>query len=461
MTDAIHDLALFKNASRSTDRPRSSRDTKLRVVGTQTATMIERIVIIDDYSTARGGATALAVLSAKLFRGLEIPVTYICGDDGNNPELRAAGVDVVSLNSRNLLSNRKKAFVTGIHNAQANRLIKAWIAQNDTPTTAYHIHGWSQILSPAIFTALKTVSLRCAVHAHDFFTACPNGAFFDYQAQQVCLRKPLGASCVSTACDKRSYSHKLWRVARGYNVARLLKNQSEFGKIILLHEKMAQFFERTGYDAARLVTISNPIAPLSSERVAAEDNDEFVFIGRLDEEKGIEDALNAVRLAGARLCVIGDGPLMSMVKAAGDNVRAVGWQSHHEIGPTIRQASALLMPSRYPEPFGLVAIEAARSGLPVIMSRSAFLAEEMEQEGMALSCDTHDPQAFADTLRAFRAKPKHEIQQMSEQAFRLSPALALSHEQWRDALIAQYESLVFRHMAAEPAGTAPAKGALR
>ena len=150
-----------------------------------------------------------------------------------------------------------------------------------------------------------------------------------------------------------------------------------------------------------------------------------------------------------------------MVRAAGDNVRAVGWQSHQEIGQTIRQASALLMPSRYPEPFGLVAIEAARSGLPVIMSRSAFLAEEMERDGMALSCDTHDPRAFADTLRAFRAKPKHEIQQMSERAFSLSPALALSHEQWRDALIAQYESLVFKHMAAEPNGTAPAKGAFR
>ncbi len=80
-----------------------------------------------------------------------------------------------------------------------------------------------------------------------------------------------------------------------------------------------------------------------------------------------------------KLCVIGDGPLMPLVAASGDHVRAVGWQSHAEIGPTIRKARALLMPSRYPEPFGLVAIEAARSGLPVIMSRSAFLAEEMQR----------------------------------------------------------------------------------
>ncbi|MGO7209469.1 glycosyltransferase family 1 protein, partial [Rhizobium ruizarguesonis] len=58
-------------------------------------TRIDRVVIIDDYSVARGGATALAVLSAKLFRGLDIPVTYICGDDAANVELVALGVSMV------------------------------------------------------------------------------------------------------------------------------------------------------------------------------------------------------------------------------------------------------------------------------------------------------------------------------------------------------------------------------
>ncbi|MBX4910539.1 MULTISPECIES: glycosyltransferase [Rhizobium] len=406
-------------------------------------TMIDRVVVIDDYSVARGGATGLAVLSAKLFRGLDIPVTYICGDDAANAELAALGVAMVGLNSRDLLSaERAKAFVTGIHNGAAARMVANWIAAKDTANTVYHVHGWHQILSPALFRALALVAGRCVIHAHDFFTACPNGAFFDYQAQEICLRRPLGAGCIATACDKRSYSHKLWRLARGSNILRLLRAEADFGRIILLHEKMAGFLVGAGYRAERLTTIRNPVAPLSIGRVEAEANDEFVFIGRLDAEKGVEDAVAATRRAGARLCVIGDGPLMPLVAASGDHVRAVGWQSHAEIGTTIRKARALLMPSRYPEPFGLVAIEAARSGLPVIMSRSAFLAEEMERAGMAFACDTADEAAFADTLTRFSQMPRHEIRAMSERAFLMSPDLASTHEEWRDALLAEYCSLL-------------------
>nr|KZA99711.1 glycosyl transferase [Rhizobium leguminosarum] len=424
-------------------------------------TKIDRVVIIDDYSVARGGATALAVLSAKLFRGLDIPVTYICGDDAANADLIALGVLMVGLNSRDLLSaERAKAFVTGIHNGAAVRMVGNWIAANDTANTVYHVHGWHQILSPAIFRALMPVARRCVVHAHDFFTACPNGAFFDYQAQEVCLRRPLGGGCIATACDKRSYSHKLWRVARGSNILRRLKDQADFGRIILLHEKMASFLVGAGYRPERLTTIRNPVAPLSIKRIEAEANEEFVFIGRLDEEKGIEDAVAATRKAGVRLCVIGDGPLMPLVAASGDHVRAVGWQSHAEIGPTIRKACALLMPSRYPEPFGLVAIEAARSGLPVIMSRSAFLAEEMQRAGMAIACDTADESAFADTLTRFSQMPRHDVRAMSERAFLKSPDLASTHEEWRDALLSEYHSLISTNAVPELTDSVAIQGVL-
>lgn len=442
--------------------PASGRYAKLWRDGVDARPLLDRVVIIDDYSTARGGATALAVLSAKLFRGLGIDVTYICGDDGANEELAALGASIVRLNSRDLLSSsRAKAFATGIHNPAAGSMISSWVRANDTPKTVYHVHGWHQILSPIVFDALAPVADRCVVHAHDFFTGCPNGAFFDYQAQEICQRRPLGASCIATSCDKRSYAHKLWRTVRGANLFRTLRSRPAFGRIILLHEKMAGFLVGSGYRPERLVTIRNPIAPLTAERVVAEDNDEFVFIGRLDEEKGIEDALAATRRAGAKLCVIGDGPLMPAVATAGDHVRAMGWRSHAEIGQIIRTSSALIMPSRYPEPFGLVAIEAARSGLPVILTKGAFLAEEMERAGMALSCNTMDETAFAGTLTAFRNMPKEDVRRMSERAFGLSPNLATTHEEWRDALLTQYRSLISTHVVPEPRGGAIVQGAFR
>jgi glycosyltransferase involved in cell wall biosynthesis len=405
--------------------------------------VIDQIVILEDFSVARGGTTMLSLLSAKLFRQLDIPVTYICGDDGENPDLSEIGVSIFPMNGADLLNAKpQEAFFNGIHNGYIAQRVRAWIGANDTPNTIYHVNGWAKILSPSIFAALKMVAQRCVVHAHDFFAACPNGAFFNYQQQTICPHRPLSLNCMTTACDKRSYSHKLWRVARAVNVFNQLRGQAEFGSIILLHEKMRPFFLHTGYSECRLKTIRNPVQPLLPERVKVENNDEFFFIGRLDEEKGIEDALAATRKAGVKLCVIGDGPLMQNVKAAGPDVRALGWLSKRDIACHIPGALGLLMPSRYPEPFGLVAVEAARSGVPVIMSKDAFLAEEMTAAGLALSCDTRDAAAFAATIATLRDLAPADRRQMSKRAFARASDFALEHFQWRDALLDEYRSLL-------------------
>ncbi|MFC5446000.1 glycosyltransferase family 4 protein [Rhizobium halophytocola] len=404
---------------------------------------IERVVVIDDYSVARGGATTLALKSAELLRGLDIPVTYICGDAGAQPRLADAGISVVPLGGADLLHmSRVKALVTGIHNAAAAQLLRDWIAANDTPGTVYHVHGWSKILSPSIFKALAPVADRCVVHAHDFFAACPNGAYFDYQDQAVCDARPGSFGCLSRSCDKRNYAQKLWRAARGVNVERLLRDNAVFGRIILLHDKMRPFFERAGYDAQRLTTIANPVSVASPQRVEVEANREFFFIGRLDPEKGIEDALAAVEMAGVKLCVIGDGPLLPKVLAAGDNVRWLGWLSHEEIAAAISGARALVMSSRYPEPLGLVAVEAASFGVPVVMTEQAFIASDMVSAGMAVACDTSSADILAARLLEVLDMPEAVIRTMSEIAFRDWPSLALTQAQWRDALIEQYAGLL-------------------
>jgi glycosyltransferase involved in cell wall biosynthesis len=347
------------------------------------------------------------------------------------------------MNRLDLLSAKPvEAFATGIHNAQAARLIAGWIGANDTPNTVYHVNGWAKILSPSIFGALRCVAARCIVHAHDFFAACPNGAFFDYQAQALCPHRPLSARCITTACDRRSYAHKLWRVARGFNVFSNLRDQPEFSRIILLHDTMKAFFVHAGYGAERFTTIRNPAGLEATQRVEVENNEEFFFIGRLDAEKGIEDVIAVAGKAGVPLCIIGDGPLMASAKAAGPHVRALGWLSHAEIALHIRNARGLIMPSRYPEPFGLVAIEAARNGVPVILSADAFLAPELVSAGAAFACNTRDEAAFTATIAKLKYMSKPEIRQMSERAVVASQDLAMSHFDWRDALLAEYRSLL-------------------
>ena len=406
--------------------------------------VIDRLVVINDLSVARGGGTALALLSVKLFRQLGVPVTYICGDDGINPELVALGAEIVPLGGEHILTGtRGRGMATGLHNAGAKAMLEGWIAANDTAGTVYHVHGWSKIMSPAIFAALERVSGRSILHAHDFFLACPNGAFYDYQRQSACARAPLGFGCVTCNCDKRSYVQKIWRAGRSVRLRSiLLRKGASSRRVLLLHEKMAPAFERSGYPPEMLHTLRNPVTPFCSERVQVEDNSEFFFVGRLEPEKGIEDAVAAAALAGVPLTIIGEGPLKEQLSQNGKGARLLGWQSHDQIADRIRGARALLMPTRYPEPFGLVAVEASQSGIPVLLSDKAYLASEMVSAGIALTCDTSNATDFAKTLRQLADMSPPDIQAMSARAFSRAAQLATSPEEWRDALLDHYTHLI-------------------
>lgn len=402
--------------------------------------MLDRVVVINDVATARGGATGLALLSIRLLRASGVPVTMITGDDGSNPELAALGVDVVAVGGQHIgKAGGLAPFVSGIYNGASRRIIADWIGTNDSPGTVYHVHGWSKILSPSIFAALAPVARRTVLHAHDFFLACPNGAFQDYQRDETCLRVPLGSSCLVTNCDKRSYAQKLWRVARQQALSLLQGKAFAQTPILMIHDRMRGFFLRAGYAESRLIVLRNPVERFTAERIEAERNSVFYFVGRVEAEKGIEDAAAAAARAGVRLRVIGDGPERAALEERYRDVEVLGWSTREQIGRIIQDARALVMPSRYPEPFGLVAAEASRSGLPVILPPKAFLAEEMAEAGLGLVCDTSNEAAFADALRTIADTPSAEMRSTSERGFSASVPIATTPSEWRGRLVALYE----------------------
>ncbi|WP_283180096.1 hypothetical protein [Gemmobacter sp. 24YEA27] len=84
--------------------------------------------------------------------------------------------------------------------------------------------------------ALRPVAGRVVLHAHDYFLACPNGAFFDYRAGVTCDLSPMSLGCVTCNCDKRSAAQKLWRVARQAVQNRAVSRMLPEATVVLLHE---------------------------------------------------------------------------------------------------------------------------------------------------------------------------------------------------------------------------------
>lgn len=403
---------------------------------------MERVVVINDRSEARGGASALAILSVRLLRQRGVPVTYITGDGGSADF--ADGTEVVAVDGAALLQRSAiSASIIGLYNRAAYRALSSWIAENDTPGTVYHLHGWSKILTPAILHALHRVRERTVLHAHDYFLVCPNGGFMNYRRNQTCRLDPASAACIATNCDKRSYPEKLWWVARqGVRLA-VFDLRTAPSDIVLIHPDMAGYFERCGVAPDRLHPVRNPVEPLRAEPVQPAANRSAFFIGRLEMEKGITDLAEAARRALVPLEIIGDGPVRSELEKRYPDVTFHGWQQREAIGALIASARVVVLPTRYPEPFGLVAVEALSCGVPVLASDTALLSREIVEKGMGERFRANDVDDCAASLRALAADDER-VARMGAKALAHGPGLANSPDTWCDALLARYEAALSR-----------------
>ena len=139
------------------------------------------------------------------------------------------------------------------------------------------------------------------------------------------------------------------------------------------------------------------------------DHPVLLFVGRIQPLKGADvavKALAALNRRDARLAIVGgasgvDGgaevaALHGLVRRLGlvDQVRFVAPQPHHLLSSWYRAADVVLVPSRS-ESFGLVALEAAACGVPVVAAAVGGLRTLVDHGETGFLVDSRDPTAFA------------------------------------------------------------------
>jgi len=135
----------------------------------------------------------------------------------------------------------------------------------------------------------------------------------------------------------------------------------------------------------------------------------LVALGRLVPEKGFDvaiDAMPAVRAShpAARVTIAGDGPERAALARRAERLglsRAVelpGWVAPDDVPALIARSSLVVMPSRWREPFGLVALQAAQGGRPIVATRRGGLPEIVAPGETGLLVDADDPRALAAAI---------------------------------------------------------------
>lgn len=132
---------------------------------------------------------------------------------------------------------------------------------------------------------------------------------------------------------------------------------------------------------------------------------DFAFVGRVVREKGVDlfiDALARLKDRNFSATVIGIGPeekaLKAQVEAAGlsDRVTFAGKVCGEALARLLNRHRVLVVPSRWEEPFGLVALEGAACGCVVVGTRSGGLVDAIGPCGPIVPKD--DPRALAASM---------------------------------------------------------------
>ncbi len=162
-------------------------------------------------------------------------------------------------------------------------------------------------------------------------------------------------------------------------------------------------YQRLGFPDLRFVaTIPNAV-DVEHQPFSAEKDDYFLFVGRMNSEKGATAAIEVAHRLGARLIMAGkvneglerEYFAREIEPHLTETIHFRGEVDHETKVELYRRARCTLFPIQWPEPFGLVMIESLACGTPVIAFRLGSVPEVIEHGRTGFVVDTVDEMVAA------------------------------------------------------------------
>ncbi len=243
------------------------------------------------------------------------------------------------------------------------------------------------------------------VHAHDWLVAHPAIAlaeFFDVPLVSTIHATEAGrhSGWVSGAVSRQVHALESWLVHESDSLITCSAS---------MREEITELF---GPGLAETTVIPNGIDtdgwPFATRR-PHDGAPELLFFGRLEYEKGVHDAIAALpRIRrthpGATLTIAGDGTQLDFLSAQARKhkvlkaTKFIGRVDHEGLVRLLHKADVAVLPSHY-EPFGIVALEAAATGTPLVTSNIGGLGEAVIDGVTGVSCPPRNVAALADAVR--------------------------------------------------------------
>lgn len=303
--------------------------------------------------------------------------------------LKAAGHDVLFHGLDNPVTSRESAkdLIRAPWNRSAARQVTE--TAREFGAEVIHVHNTWFALSPAVFTAVRQAGFPVVATIHNYRLSCVNA--LHYRDGSVC------EDCVGRM-PWRGVIHRCYRgsaaqsavVAVTIGTHRIAGTwQKDVDVIIALTSFAAKKLVTAGVPPERIVVKPNVAEDPGPRLNPAANSGRLLFVGRLTEDKGIIDLLDAWTTTGSHnleLQIVGDGPLASTIQTSAEpSVSMTGSIPANEVRSLMLSARALVIPSRWFEGLPMVLVEALSCGLPVVVSDHGALPETASQAGLTFA----------------------------------------------------------------------------
>lgn len=337
--------------------------------------------------------------------------TYLCNVA---PMLQAAGHEVRFAFERPAAASERSIAHGSVWRLPGDiDAIAAW-----APDVAY-LHGTSD---PKIDRLIAT-RFPTAYFPHGYYGTCISGAKCHARPAMETCGRSLGLGCLAAYFPRRCGGNSpITMLKRYWTERRRGKNLPLFRAVVVASRHMQAEYRNHGVASERLHVA--PLFPTDLSPDPSPPGDRamtgrILFAGRLIALKGCRLLADAVGLARQRLkrplelVVAGDGPerkdMESAASARNLPARFVGWVDAERRTELMREADVLAVPSVWPEPFGLVGIEAGCVGLPAAAFAVGGIPDWLESgaSGELADRDALTAENLADALTRALRDPDH------------------------------------------------------
>jgi glycosyltransferase involved in cell wall biosynthesis len=270
-----------------------------------------------------------------------------------------------------------------------------------------HLHQFEE---PGVVALLRAhAPVVISVHG---YTACSSGVHYFGPGEECtrahgpgCVPNLLARGCAHTR-DPRWLPGAYRHAGRGRAALQAADLVVSYSSAVDRHLSI------NAVERRRVVPLFTTMTPVGGSGHAQRRR--VVFAGRVIAAKGIDVLIRAAPSVEAEFVVCGDGVKLAAMRrlaqrlGVAERVRFTGWLGGEQLARELAEASVLALPSVWPEPFGLVGIEALAAGRPVVASATGGIEDWLEHGVNGLRVPAGDPAALAAALNELLADPARQ-----------------------------------------------------